>query len=122
MPDQYVVELDVFHQLHCLNALRKTIYPERYKEDMDDFFLEDGTRNFTNSIRQSIMCHGDIATVYWRWMPFRRQPLPRLEITHTCRNFEALQEWAKAHQLLDDDKVLQYRPAPEDTFRLSGGQ
>ena len=26
----YVVELDVFHQLHCLNTLRKSLYPEIY--------------------------------------------------------------------------------------------
>jgi hypothetical protein len=29
-PNQYIVGLDVFHQLHCLNHLRKTLYPERY--------------------------------------------------------------------------------------------
>ena len=27
---QYLVQLDVFHQLHCLNDLRKAIWPERY--------------------------------------------------------------------------------------------
>ncbi|KAF2101282.1 hypothetical protein NA57DRAFT_22054, partial [Rhizodiscina lignyota] len=108
MPDQYVVELDVFHQLHCLNALRKTFYPERYWDEFDDYYTEDGKRNYTStsakhydhcidSIRQSIMCHGDIATVYWQWMPLRRQPLPRLQITHTCRNFEAIKEWAREH-------------------------
>jgi hypothetical protein len=26
----YIVGLDVMHQLHCLNHLRKTLYPERY--------------------------------------------------------------------------------------------
>ena len=27
----YIVGLDVMHQLHCLNHLRKTLYPERYQ-------------------------------------------------------------------------------------------
>lgn len=27
----YIVGLDVFHQLHCLNHLRKTLYPDRYR-------------------------------------------------------------------------------------------
>lgn len=66
------------------------------------------------------MCHGDVATVYWSWMPVRSQPLPRLEITHTCRNFEAISQWAAENQLLNDDTVLQYRPGPEDSFTLSG--
>jgi hypothetical protein len=29
-PGQYIVELDVFHQLHCINDLRKILYPERF--------------------------------------------------------------------------------------------
>jgi len=28
--DDYLIELDVFHQLHCLNDLRKAFYPDRY--------------------------------------------------------------------------------------------
>jgi hypothetical protein len=28
--DEHLVELDVFHQLHCLNDLRKALYPDRW--------------------------------------------------------------------------------------------
>lgn len=73
-----------------------------------------------DSIRQSIMCHGDIATVYWQWMPVRQQPLPRLEITHTCRDFDAITDWAKEHRLKMDEVMLQWRPGPEESFLLSG--
>ena len=27
---KYLVQLDVWHELHCLNDLRKTLYPERF--------------------------------------------------------------------------------------------
>lgn len=27
----YIVGLDVLHQLHCLNHIRKSLYPERYR-------------------------------------------------------------------------------------------
>lgn len=27
---EYIIGLDVFHQLHCLNMFRKLMYPERY--------------------------------------------------------------------------------------------
>lgn len=27
---EYLIELDIFHQLHCLNDLRKAFYPDRY--------------------------------------------------------------------------------------------
>lgn len=66
------------------------------------------------------MCHGDIATVYWQWLPIRRQPLPRLEITHTCRNFDAIKQWAREHELVGDEQILQWIPADKDSFLLSG--
>lgn len=28
--DEYLIELEVFHQLHCLNQLRQAFYPERW--------------------------------------------------------------------------------------------
>jgi len=42
MKDEYIIGLDVFHQLHCLNLFRKLIYPERY--DIVTVFAN-GTRN-----------------------------------------------------------------------------
>ncbi|KAL9117478.1 MAG: hypothetical protein Q9187_005986 [Circinaria calcarea] len=53
--EQYVIELDVFHQLHCLNAIRKTLYPERYWDTYDDYYIKDGSppgrgqRNYTST-------------------------------------------------------------------------
>jgi hypothetical protein len=29
--DQHIVALDVFHQLHCLNMIRKSLYPDYYR-------------------------------------------------------------------------------------------
>jgi hypothetical protein len=48
-PNEFVVELDVFHQIHCLNALRKTFYPERYKGAFNDYFDANGQRNYTST-------------------------------------------------------------------------
>lgn len=39
---QSLVQLDVFHQLHCLNDLRKAIWPERYPHMWK---IEDGQIN-----------------------------------------------------------------------------
>jgi Mycotoxin biosynthesis protein UstYa len=49
MRDSYVVELDIFHQLHCLNSLRKTLFPARYQDQFTDFFTADGQRNYTSN-------------------------------------------------------------------------
>ncbi|KAI9823489.1 MAG: hypothetical protein M1819_001343 [Sarea resinae] len=45
-PGHYVVGLDVFHQLHCLNRIRKLLYPDRYPEkilDAENRWTHDGT-------------------------------------------------------------------------------
>jgi hypothetical protein len=46
-PDRYIVELDVFHQLHCLNSVRKAMYRDRYKNDWTDFY-SNGVVNYTS--------------------------------------------------------------------------
>ncbi|KAH8647914.1 hypothetical protein BX600DRAFT_518318 [Xylariales sp. PMI_506] len=113
-PNKFVVQLDVFHQLHCLNSIRKTLYPERYRDKIEDYYTKTGERNYTSidakhydhcidSLRQSIMCHGDIATVYWRYNEVRRIPLPQLAVTHTCRDFDLIKEWALERQLFLDE-------------------
>jgi hypothetical protein len=54
------------------------------------------------------MCHGDIATVYWQWMSIRQQPLPTLEITRTCRDFNAIKNWAAEHYSKMNEATLQW--------------
>lgn len=45
----------MFHQLHCLNAVRKTFFPERYRDFFEDYWLDDGSppgragRNYTST-------------------------------------------------------------------------
>lgn len=46
--DRYLMSLDVFHQLHCLNILRRTLWPDRYKDQMFDYWTADGQRNYTS--------------------------------------------------------------------------
>ncbi len=66
------------------------------------------------------MCHGDVATVYWQWGEKKRTPIPSLAITHTCRDFEAIKQWAKEHVIENDKLVLQWHPGPIEDFPLSG--
>jgi hypothetical protein len=49
-PKKYLVQLDVFHQLHCLDVLRNLLWPERYKDKPPtDYYLQNGERNYTSS-------------------------------------------------------------------------
>jgi len=110
--DNYLVQLDVFHQLHCLNDLRKILYPERFPthafEVTEDGEINRKTMMFRHwdhcidVLRQSLMCHADVSPISWRLnVPVAQVLAPHLETTHTCRNFAKVVEWAKEHEAKD---------------------
>jgi len=47
-------------------------------------------------LRQAVMCHADVSTLYYRWDEVDKMSKMSMEITHMCRNFENIQEWAFA--------------------------
>lgn len=106
-PSHYIVELDVFHQLHCVNMLRKLVYPKVYPMD-----LTSGTEQAEDNVfhmehcyeqlRQSVQCSSDIATIYWQWSESKQRMLGSVRTTHTCKNFDKIREWAVAHKAQTD--------------------
>jgi len=99
--EQYVVELDVFHQLHCLNNIRMSYYPEYYNLSM---WIGDTPEAITvhldhciDQLRQYIQCHADVTPMVWQWSEADNQYLTDTGPTHSCRNFEKIQAWAQEH-------------------------
>ncbi|KAG0647667.1 Cyclochlorotine biosynthesis O [Hyphodiscus hymeniophilus] len=94
----YLGEVEVMHSLHCLNAIRKEIHREYYK-DHDMHPLPDNLRSVhvdhcLEQLRQNIQCAGDLTPVLLR--PYGIAPNINLVGTpqiHTCRNWEALRQW-----------------------------
>lgn len=50
-----------------------------------------------DSIRQSLMCSADITPLPFVWWRKYDQLMPASAVTHTCRDFSAIQDWAKEH-------------------------
>jgi len=103
-PGYYVVSLDVFHQLHCLNYIRKRLYPSYYvsvhnlsnsQEQRESIHLV----HCIDSLRQTLMCTADISVIPFRWEEQQQRPILTLNSTHTCRNFDTIRKWADDHQL-----------------------
>ncbi|PWI72921.1 hypothetical protein PCL_09936 [Purpureocillium lilacinum] len=125
--------IDVFHQLHCLNVIRKAFYPRRYNVSMVN---SDGTIDFLEwmhvdhcieSLRQSVMCHSDTSTVTFRWSDTSQSLKPRLDSVHMCRNFTKIREWAlerhidvgnkRAH--VENGQVVDYSSTAPDLYKLA---
>lgn len=102
----YLIEIDVFHQLHCLNDLRKAFYPDRYpgKWPYRDGEIDYKSVTFMHwdhcidALRQTIMCHGDVSVLPFHINPINQNLVPELATRHTCRNFEKIQDWARVRQ------------------------
>ncbi|KAJ0124044.1 hypothetical protein J7T55_012517 [Diaporthe amygdali] len=67
----YLMYMDVFQQLHCLNCLRKKLDPWKasYPSVGSDSTFPEGyhTAHCIDSIRLSLECHADVSMVPQRW-------------------------------------------------------
>ncbi|KAI9744826.1 MAG: hypothetical protein M1818_001751 [Claussenomyces sp. TS43310] len=113
-PENFIVSLDVFHHLHCLNVIRKKIWgviPETYIERV---MLEmEHVDHCLDSIRQSLMCSGDVTPLPWKWRKNDTDGtdllVPEAHVTHTCRDFDAIVQWAKDRHIVKltrDQKIV----------------
>ncbi|KAF7422778.1 hypothetical protein PC9H_010937 [Pleurotus ostreatus] len=96
----YIVELDVFHQLRCLDRIRQTIYSDHYPDAR--ISLGDNQQyasHCIDSIRQSLMCSSDVSLLVWQWDEATQQSRIRNDVVHRCRDFDNVKGWALHRQL-----------------------
>jgi len=96
-PGYYIAVLDVFHQIHCLNNIRRALHRDYYinATDLD----EDHVSHCVDAIRQSLMCNADISVNVWQWDNEISAVVGHSNQAHTCRNFDKLLDWAEERQL-----------------------
>ncbi|KAM3550205.1 hypothetical protein ARSEF4850_008456 [Beauveria asiatica] len=84
----YMASLGFFHQIHCLNMLRKFIHLDYYKEKTPDWFSQPYLRahadHCVDMIREAIMCHGDTSLIVYHWIDGYNDPVPDFSTMHTC--------------------------------------
>jgi hypothetical protein len=95
----FLVNLDVFHQLHCLNVLRQQIYRDSYPDWHSKRAQLEHADHCVEYLRKVIMCNGDISMQTFTWKPDYRRPWPNFSVEHECRNWDSLMDWAKEHNV-----------------------
>ncbi|KAJ8093826.1 hypothetical protein PM082_009689 [Marasmius tenuissimus] len=91
-PDEYVLTLDVFHQVHCLDMLRKAVHSEYYP------LLESShVEHCIEHLRQAILCSADVSPIVYRWNSETNSTdiNNRKAAPHMCRSFDGIYNWAK---------------------------
>ncbi|OAG34715.1 hypothetical protein AYO21_11107 [Fonsecaea monophora] len=83
----YRVGMEVFHQLHCINLLRRVTYKEYYEPLGGEF----------GKGPEELQRHTGLFTFYM----IEGDPLawPELNSKHVCRNFDKVRQWAVDHSV-----------------------
>ncbi|KAI8632036.1 hypothetical protein F5Y19DRAFT_422920 [Xylariaceae sp. FL1651] len=114
--DAYVGDLDVFHQLHCLNSLRKFAYAGYYNKTAID--AADGSswgavhiNHCVDILMQTIQCLGNVGFITSYWAENQPYPQPDMSINRKCIVFDRLVAWRNAHSV-DPDKYVGVMKGP----------
>ncbi|KAI5296429.1 hypothetical protein KEM52_002697 [Ascosphaera acerosa] len=123
-PGQHLVKLAVFHHVVlsalCTQAdrtaplqdmIRKYIHHPHYQfdEHQAHVSLIDHVDHCVDLLRQAISCHADTALITFvatDEVPKRMEP--NFNVIHECRDFSAIQKWAKQQQVNMTDEVVQH--------------
>ncbi|KAG4413921.1 hypothetical protein IFR04_012936 [Cadophora malorum] len=91
--DAYVAKAAVFHNIHCLNSLRKAIHKDYYFPDGDpDALYQLHTSHCIQVLLENLMCRPNPAVYMYRWMEEFPVPVPDTNIWNQCWDFESVME------------------------------
>ncbi|KXH46447.1 hypothetical protein CNYM01_08477 [Colletotrichum nymphaeae SA-01] len=94
-PKTHVVELEMFHQFHCLKWLRDQFWELNAALGDPAKFIDFPQRiNHTDYLRQVIECHGDMTPITFEWIPEIHGFIAHHSTEHQCRNFDDIFQWA----------------------------
>ena len=104
----YPANVEGLHQLHCLNMLRQTsVWNYDYYHALgegafknEDYVVKYHATHCLDMLRQQLMCTMDTGVLGQVWtLPDTPTPFPDFNTKHTCKNFDAIRQWAEANQL-----------------------
>ncbi|KAE8354940.1 hypothetical protein BDV28DRAFT_146644 [Aspergillus coremiiformis] len=117
--DAYMVQLDVMHQIHCLNLLRKAAFADYpgYNPEMDPhdkmWWIHLG--HCSDILLQNIQCNANTEVLTLAWVEDYSRPWPDFSVNRQCRDFNTLVKWQ--HENAVDDDKFDNMPIPEDGFK-----
>ncbi|KAM3073411.1 hypothetical protein ACMFMG_004690 [Clarireedia jacksonii] len=123
-PETYMAEIDVFHQLHCLDALRRTNvlnYDYYWGKDWGyepPVMFESHVDHCIDILRQNIMCNANMEMLTYNWRHTQHNPFPDIGANKLCRDFDALLRWQEEVELKDEPAKWEKIVRPADAVLL----
>ena len=140
--DAYPAQIDVFHEIHCLDMLRKEMastnvdlcelikladlvqywdyyFRPTYGNPEDAHYLHvRHKRHCLRIVLRTIMCNADVDIVTHNWRRGSYQPIADFENPRMCQNLEGLLKWNQEHAVKDDQKKWRSIKRPTDAIIL----
>ncbi|POS70553.1 hypothetical protein DHEL01_v211054 [Diaporthe helianthi] len=123
--DAYVAALDFFHQVHCLDELRKAALAN-YGRD-GDRVNDPGElhwihiRHCVDMMMQHQLCHADAGLLTYNWVEYEEHPFPDMSVHKKCRDWRQLVEYRDAHAVDVEKYVRWKKPAEAHTIPQEEG-
>ncbi|KAH8744713.1 tat pathway signal sequence [Diaporthe sp. PMI_573] len=103
--DAYAGILDLFHQIHCLNQLRKFAYRDYYDMKIANANPENmtmheiHTNHCVDILLQALQCSGNLQIATMHWTETQLYPFPDMSIQRQCIDFKAINEWRRKNAI-----------------------
>ncbi|KAM7195062.1 protein of unknown function (DUF3328) domain containing protein [Rhypophila sp. PSN 637] len=125
-PDTYAGRLDVFHQIHCLDALRREAYFDHYYSGV----FPGGPKTVSKMhslhlshcleyLLQRIVCQASTDVYTHMWTDGVEHPFPDFSVDHTCKDFEGIKKWHEENAVDVDRFVALKAPGDAKVHRMT---
>lgn len=111
----YLVNLGVYHELHCLRQLRFYLFQERYYPSLAENqkeYIRQHLDHCLETLRLTIMCYGNTALYSFYWdehNPAAERPVTKSNSKSVCIKWSVLEEWAFSRKVPTDPAFLKPR-------------
>ncbi|KAI9845206.1 MAG: hypothetical protein M1838_001824 [Thelocarpon superellum] len=108
---RYLAGIEMFHQLNCLDFIRRYMYKDEYFQDLDlkddEDVLIQKQDQCVDHLQQVIMCHGDVGIITYQERAGGSKSnakasdnyVPEYSTRHPCRTWDPMVEWADIHSI-----------------------
>jgi len=114
--EAYMAGMDIFHQLHCFDSIRKEAFKDYYF-DGEKYHMEGYGPNFgkpkrqhteiwwlhlrhcTDIIVQALMCNANTDLYTLTWLETQQRPFPDFSVNKKCVDWDAIIRWRDEHKL-----------------------
>jgi hypothetical protein len=120
-PDRYIAMLDLNHQLHCVDQLRRAAFRDEYPVDVNGprgAFMKEHWMHCVHILYQNVMCTGSTEAITYNWRDTQHFPVPDFDVQKVCRNSEALLEFQEREKIVDMDVKRDGMVRPDDAVVL----